>query len=234
MNAIIFAEPFFLHTPRLDDTLTYHLAGFALRRLRNVVEGTGVISIWISIRSRSRTRDFVHIPLNLSRRADTVMRGVAVISAGTRIHARHKHERARIFYRIFGTGDSYLAIFERLAQHFERVLLLNSGNSSAKELRCEPMKSRLVAACFRLPRERLQISCDAELRNGRCEMSDGLCPTCPRCCVSAWSPDFPPTRGGRMEGRRFAIIDLPEPGGPIIIMLCPPAAATSIACFTFS
>ena len=35
--------------------------------------------------------------------------------------------------------------------------------------------------------------------------------------------------GGRIDGRRWASIDLPAPGGPIISMLCPPAAATSSA-----
>ena len=40
--------------------------------------------------------------------------------------------------------------------------------------------------------------------------------------------------GGRIEGKRFAIIDLPEPGGPTIIRLWPPAAATSNARFTLS
>jgi hypothetical protein len=32
--------------------------------------------------------------------------------------------------------------------------------------------------------------------------------------------------GGRIEGRRRAIIVLPEPGGPSSSTLCPPAAAT--------
>ena len=35
--------------------------------------------------------------------------------------------------------------------------------------------------------------------------------------------------GGRMVGMRFASIVLPEPGGPIMRMLCPPALATSRA-----
>ena len=35
--------------------------------------------------------------------------------------------------------------------------------------------------------------------------------------------------GGRIVGRRLATIDLPDPGDPIIMMLCPPAAATSMA-----
>ena len=39
---------------------------------------------------------------------------------------------------------------------------------------------------------------------------------------------------GKIEEIRFAIIVLPDPGGPIIIRLCPPAAATSTARFTYS
>ena len=39
---------------------------------------------------------------------------------------------------------------------------------------------------------------------------------------------------GRMEGKRLASMDLPLPGGPTISTLCPPAAATSRARFTFS
>ena len=39
---------------------------------------------------------------------------------------------------------------------------------------------------------------------------------------------------GRMEGRRRAIMDLPAPGEPMSRTLCPPAAATSRARFTFS
>ncbi len=36
-------------------------------------------------------------------------------------------------------------------------------------------------------------------------------------------------RGGRIEGSRAASMDLPEPGGPTMSRLCPPAAATSSA-----
>ncbi len=35
--------------------------------------------------------------------------------------------------------------------------------------------------------------------------------------------------GGRIEGNRCASMDLPDPGGPIMSKLCPPAAATSSA-----
>ena len=41
-------------------------------------------------------------------------------------------------------------------------------------------------------------------------------------------------RSGRMEGRRRASMDLPDPGGPTMQRLWPPAAAISRARFTFS
>ena len=41
-------------------------------------------------------------------------------------------------------------------------------------------------------------------------------------------------RSGSRPGSRAASIDLPEPGGPIIRRLCPPAAATSRARFAVS
>ena len=66
-------------------------------------------------------------------------------------------------------------------------------------------------------------------------MSDIPLPNLPAmlciCVVSRLSPN---DSGGKIEGRRLAIIDLPEPGGPTIIRLCEPAAATSIARLTFS
>ena len=40
--------------------------------------------------------------------------------------------------------------------------------------------------------------------------------------------------GGMIVGRRFAIIVLPAPGGPIRMTLCPPAAAISKARLMFS
>ena len=38
--------------------------------------------------------------------------------------------------------------------------------------------------------------------------------------------------GGMIVAMRFESIDLPEPGGPIMRMLCPPATATSTARLT--
>ena len=53
-------------------------------------------------------------------------------------------------------------------------------------------------------------------------------------CIFVVSRASARVRGGMMEGRRFAIMDLPEPGGPTSSMLWPPAHATSNARFTFS
>ena len=72
-------------------------------------------------------------------------------------------------------------------------------------------------------------------RNGRWEINEDPRFSCPATeCILVVSKLSPSERGGRMEGRRLAIIDLPLPGAPTIIKLCPPAAATSSALFTFS
>ena len=116
-----------------------------------------------------------------------------------------------------------------------RVVLLNSGNSSANKT---PLCAKEISPGWGVapPPTRAtseMVWCGA--RNGRCEMSDIPLPNLPAmlciCVVSRLSPN---DSGGKIEGRRLAIIDLPEPGGPTIIRLCEPAAATSIARLTFS
>ena len=57
--------------------------------------------------------------LNLAWRADTVVRGVAIVAAGTRVHGGYKHETTRIFHIILSTTDAYLTVFQRLAQYFK-------------------------------------------------------------------------------------------------------------------
>ncbi len=58
------------------------------------------------------------------------------------------------------------------------------------------------------------------LLKGRMEMSDVFLPSFPAtewiCVVSRLSAS---DNGGRIEGRRLAIIDLPLPGGPMRIKL---------------
>ena len=57
--------------------------------------------------------------MNLAWCTDATMSRVAIISARTWIHARHKHEGAWIVYRVFGSADIDVAVFQRLAQYFQ-------------------------------------------------------------------------------------------------------------------
>ena len=51
-------------------------------------------------------------------------------------------------------------------------------------------------------------------------MSDTFLPSLPAMeCICVVSRLSDRVRGGRMEGRRFAIMDLPEPGGPTMMRL---------------
>ena len=115
------------------------------------------------------------------------------------------------------------------------VCLLNSGNSSAKRT---PLCAKDISpGCGLKPpptsATSLIVWCGA--LNGRCDISD-----VPRCslpatlCICVVSKLSESDRGGNIDGRRFAIIDLPEPGGPTMMRLWPPAAATSNARFTDS
>ena len=112
---------------------------------------------------------------------------------------------------------------------------LNSGNSSKKST---PLCARLISpGCGKLPPPTIAtweiVWCGS--RNGRWEINEDPRFNCPATeCILVVSKLSPSERGGRMEGRRLAIIDLPLPGAPTIIKLCPPAAATSSALFTFS
>ena len=57
--------------------------------------------------------------LNLAWGADTMVRRVAIITAWARIHRGNQHERAGIFYIVFGATDADFAVFQGLAQHFK-------------------------------------------------------------------------------------------------------------------
>lgn len=115
------------------------------------------------------------------------------------------------------------------------VVLLNSGSSSAKST---PLCASDISPGWGLsppPTSATSEMVWCGARNGRCAMSDvprgSLPATLCICVVSRLSARV---RGGSMDGRRFAIMDLPLPGGPTMMRLWPPAAATSSARFTDS
>ena len=112
---------------------------------------------------------------------------------------------------------------------------LNSGSSSRNKT---PLCARLISpGCGKLPPPVMAVVeivwCGS--RNGRLEISPLPSPSFPATeCILVVSRLSPNDSGGRMEGRRFASMDFPLPGAPTNRMLCPPAAATSNARFTFS
>ncbi len=66
-------------------------------------------------------------------------------------------------------------------------------------------------------------------RNGRARVRAPLAIRPATECTIEVSSSSPGDSGGNRPGRRWAIIDLPEPGGPTNRRLCPPAAAISRA-----
>ena len=116
-----------------------------------------------------------------------------------------------------------------------RTLRLYSGNSSRKRM---PLCAKLISPGWGLAPPPVMavmemVWCGS--RKGRFEINPPSLPSLPATewilVVSKLSPN---DKGGRMEGRRLASMDLPLPGAPMSNMLCPPAAATSRARFTFS
>ena len=115
------------------------------------------------------------------------------------------------------------------------TFLLNSGSSSRNKI---PLCARLISPGWgKLPPPTI-ATCEivwCGSRKGRWVIREELRFNFPATeCILVVSRLSPNERGGRMEGRRLAIIDFPLPGAPIMMRLCPPAAATSSALFTFS
>ena len=116
-------ETFGLDGTSTNHTLTDGRAGLARVGLRNFLEGHGD-DLHLDVDAvEQRTADLVHVAVYLAGRADAVVRGVAIVAAGTGVHAGHEHETAREVDVILGTRDGDVAVFEGLAQHFERVLV---------------------------------------------------------------------------------------------------------------
>ena len=115
------------------------------------------------------------------------------------------------------------------------VDLLNSGSSSRKRT---PLWARLISPGCGLVPPPTSATCEMVWcgdRKGRCEMRLVSRLSFPAMlCICVVSRLSASDRGGKIPGRRLAIIDFPLPGGPIMMRLCPPAAATSKARFTLS
>jgi hypothetical protein len=113
------AETLGLYLAGLDNTFANGGRWFSRLHLRQLFEGNG-LNLTMDIDTvQQRTANLIHIALNLSRSADAMMRGISIVTAGTRIAAGHKHKRTRIFNGVFGTADGDVAVFQGLAQNFQ-------------------------------------------------------------------------------------------------------------------
>ena len=124
------------------------------------------------------------------------------------------------------------AVLQRLPQHLQHIArelrqLIQKQHAVVRQL-------HLTRPWHRAPADQPRIG-DRVMRRAKRPMphqSRHPLPALPPRCESASSP-APPRNvsGGRIDGNRLASIVLPDPGGPIIKMLWPPAAATSSARF---
>ena len=115
--------PLLLYGACCYDTAAYLAARLARLRRGYVAERYGLYLTLDVDAVEQGTRDFVHVALYLSWGADTVVGWIAIIAAGTRVHACHKHERTRIVDGVFGAADVDVPVFQRLAQHLEGRLV---------------------------------------------------------------------------------------------------------------
>ena len=119
IDALIIGIPMFLYLSCLDDTFTDGIAALAGFHLGELLEGHNRhLNVQVDTVEKW-TRYLIHIALYLSWSTDTMVCGVAVITARTRIHRGDKHERTRILHRVFCTADGDLTVFQRLSQHFK-------------------------------------------------------------------------------------------------------------------
>ena len=50
-----------------------------------------------------------------------MVRGVAIVAAGTGVHRGDQHERTGVFHAVLGAADADRAVVQRLAQHLQHA-----------------------------------------------------------------------------------------------------------------
>ena len=115
-------EALVLDSARFEYAFAHHRRGLAgLRITQLVVRHSFYLALDINS-VKQRPAYLRQVAVHLRGCAGTRMSRVvlSVMSAGTRVHRCHEHERRRIFDGIFGTRDGDLSVFKRLPHHFER------------------------------------------------------------------------------------------------------------------
>ena len=119
VNALEILETGLLNLTCFDDPLTNGGRRFSWCHLTQVGEWHSLyLALYVDTVEQG-AGDFGEVSGDLSRGADAVVGGVAVIAAGTGVHGCHEHERAGVFHGVIGPGDGDFSVFERLSQHFE-------------------------------------------------------------------------------------------------------------------
>ena len=111
----------------------------------------------------------------------------------------------------------------------------NSANSSRNSTPLCASDTSPGTGCVPPPRSPMELTVWCGARNGRrvTNLPPPLATPATECMRDTSSASSTAS-GGSMDGMRRASIVFPDPGEPIIRMLCPPATATSIACLAFS
>ena len=163
-----------------------------------------------------------------ARAARAAVAGFAGHAAAAGVHRRDELDPRRIGHAVVGPRDHAFAALERLAQRIQRL---------RREFRKFVEEQHAVVRQRHLARTHAKAAADQ--RGHRCRMvRRAERPPIRQLAAGKFArhrgdhrdlEQFLRLQRGRMEGSRCASIDLPEPGGPIIRRLCPPAAATSSA-----
>ena len=117
VNGLVGAEALGLNFARLHHPFADGGTGFARRCTTDVGKRHGRYLALDVDAVEQRPRDFVHVVLNLPRRAHAMVGWIAVIAARTGVHAGHKHERTRERDVVFCAADGYHSVLQWLPQH---------------------------------------------------------------------------------------------------------------------
>jgi hypothetical protein len=152
------------------------------------------------------------------------------LAAAARVHRRDQLEPRRKADAVVRPRDDRLARSRSAAAAPSRTCGWNSGSSSRNST--PVMGERDLARAHPQRRRRSappSTRNDADYGTAAASSARRLPDRPPRSGSSRPPAARAAVSGGRIEGRRLASIDLPEPGGPFISRLWPPAAAISRA-----
>ena len=114
-------EALCLYLPGCYDAFPYRGAAFCRNVGRYFIEGHRR-DFYLNVDAvEQRSGYFIEIFLHGSRRADAFFCGMIIIAAWAWVHGCNEHESCRIVDCVFCARYGYVAVFKRLAHHFEHL-----------------------------------------------------------------------------------------------------------------